>query len=360
MSGTAERFGEGCADCKLLAACPTLPRIPGLLGILGAGQPLRTWSVTNGRDYAKCPAKDHLRRLHLPRSGEYDPAARRGKAVHARIEQLHRRHPPQPCTERHLRADLEQLQQEWKLEAEQALLGARQLAWHLPVCPLAPGTRVGRVRPEPTLAVYDPLADVMVLAKPDLLYEDGRAWVWLESKTEGRTRVRDTDVLRKYPQAAPTTVLLAAGVLGGERHGSQVELEILRPDGPDIYLVDPHDPVAVGRAGQVVRDLAEAWHGDLLLDPHPGPWCADCEVARWCTAGCRPTRGARRERRGRQAAAHDRLRRRAGRGDSFSRGVQPPQPARRARGLDQDALACLLRGGEMVTGRGGHGWPGVS
>jgi len=287
VSGTAERPGDGCADCKLLAACPTLPRAPGLLGILGAGQPLRTWSVTNGRDYAKCPAKDHLRRLHLPRSGEYDPAARRGLAVHAMIEQLHRRHPPQPCTEHDLRADLEQLQQEWELDAEQAVLGARQLAWHLPVCPLAPGTPVGRVRPEPTLAVYDPLADVIVLAKPDLLYEDGGAWIWRESKTEGRTWVRDTDVLGKYPQTALATVLLAAGVLGGEQDGSRVELEILRPDGPDIQLVDPRDPVAVGRAQQVVRDLAEGWHGDLLLDPRPGPWCADCEVARWCTARLR-------------------------------------------------------------------------
>jgi len=284
VSGTAERPSEGCADCKLIAACRTLPRVPGLLGILGAGQPLRTWSVTNGRDYVICPAKDHLRRLHLPRTREYDQAARRGKAVHARIEELHRWHPPQPCTEHDLRADLEQWQEEWELDAEQARLGAHQLAWHLPVCPLAPGTHVGQVRPEPTLAVYDPLADVIVLAKPDLLYQDRGAWVWRETKTGGRTRVRDTDVLGKYPQAALATVLLAAEVLGGERGGSRVELEILRPDGPDIHLVDPRDPVAVGRAREVVRDLAEAWHGDLLLDPRPGPWCADCEVARWCAA----------------------------------------------------------------------------
>ena len=284
VSGTAERPGEGCADCKLLAGCRTLPRAPGLLGILGGGQPLRTWSVTNGRDYAICPARDHLRRLHLPRTGEYDRPARRGKAVHARIEELHRRHPPQPCTEHDLRADLEQWQEEWELDAEQAQLGARQLAWHLPVCPLAPGAPVGQVRPEPALAVYDPLADVIVLAKPDLLYQDRGAWVWRETKTGRRTRTRETDVLGKYPQAALATVLLAAGVLGGERDGSRVELEILRPDGPDIHLMDPRDPVAVGRAREVVRELAEAWHGDLLLDPHPGHWCADCEVARWCTA----------------------------------------------------------------------------
>jgi hypothetical protein len=284
VSGTAERPGEGCVDCKLLAICQTLPRVPGLLGILGAGQPLRTWSVTNGRNYAICPARDHLRRLHLPRTGEYDQATRRGKAVHSKIEELHRRYPPRPCTERDLHADLGQWQEKWELDAEQAWLAARQLAWHLPVCPLAPGAHVGQVRPEPTLAVHDPLADVIVLARPDLLYQDRGAWVWRETKTGGRIRVRDTDVLGKYPQAALATVLLVSGVLGGERDGSRVELEILRPDGADIHLVDPHDPVAVDRAREVVRGLAEAWHGDLLLEPRPGPWCADCEVARWCTA----------------------------------------------------------------------------
>jgi hypothetical protein len=284
VSGRAERPGEGCADCKLLTACRTLPRVPGLLGILGAGQPLRTWSVTNGRDYAICPARDHLRRLHLPRAGEYGQAARRGKAVHARIEELHRRHPAQPCTEQDLRPDLEQWQQEWQLDAEQATLGARQLAWHLPVCPLAPGTGVGQVRPEPSLALHDPLADVIVLAKPDLLYQDRGAWVWRETKTDGRTRARDTDLLEKYPQTALAAVMLAADVLGGEHDGSRVELEILRPDGPDIHLLDPHDPAVAGHAREIVRDLAAAWHGDLLLDPRPGPWCADCEVSRWCTA----------------------------------------------------------------------------
>jgi hypothetical protein len=284
ISGTAENPGEGCADCKLLAACPTLTRLPGLLGILGAGQPLRTWSVTNGRDYAICPARDHLRRLHLPRTGEYDQPARRGKAVHARIEELHRRIPAVPCTEQELGSDLEQWQDAWELDEEQARLGARQLAWHLPVCPFAVGSAIGLVRPEHTLTAYDPIADVIVLAKPDLLYQDRGAWVWRETKTGGRARNRETDVLGTYPQAALATILLAAGVRGGEVDGRRVEVEVLRPDGPDIYLVDPADPGAVGHARDVVRDLAGPWHSDLLLDPRPGPWCQKCEVARWCTA----------------------------------------------------------------------------
>jgi hypothetical protein len=284
VSGTSERPGESCAGCKLLTACETLPRAPGLLGILGAGQPLRTWSVTNGRDYETCPARDHLRRLHLPRAGEYDQSARRGKAVHARIEELHRRIPHVPCTGQELSADLEYWRDQLDLSEDQARLGAQQLAWHQPVCPLAAGTCVGLVWPERTIAVHDPLADVIVLAKPDLLYQDRGAWVWRETKTAGKTRKPENNVLGRYPQAALATIVLAAGVLGGNAGGSRVEVEVLRPDGPDIHLVDPRDPRAVGHARDVVRDLAAAWHGDLLLDPNPGSWCADCEVAQWCTA----------------------------------------------------------------------------
>ena len=291
VSGTTERPGESCAACKLLTVCGTLPRVPGLLGLLGGGQPLRTWSVTNGRDYATCPARDHLRRLHLPRTGEYNEAARRGKAVHARIEELHSRTPATRCTGQDLRADVAHWREEWALSEEQARLGARQLAWHLPVCPLAADARVGLVWPERTIAVHDPLADLIVLAKPDLLYQDHGAWVWRETKTGGRTRNRETDVLATYPQAALATVMLAAGVPRGSLDGSRVEVEILRPDGPDIHLLDPQDPRAVAHARDVVRDLAAAWHGDLLLDPNPGPWCGECEVARWCTA--RPQAGGR-------------------------------------------------------------------
>lgn len=284
VSGTAERPGEGCATCKLISVCTALPRLPGLLGITVAGQPVRTWSVTNGRDYEACPTKDHLRRLHLPRTGEYDQPARRGKAVHARIEELHSRNPARPCTSQDLRADPEQWQDIWKLDEEQAVLGTRQLGWHLLVCPFANGMVIGKVRPELTLTVYDPLAGVIVLAKPDLLYQDRGAWVWRETKTGGRIRSRLTDVLRSYPQTALAVVLLAAGALGGAADGSRVELEILRPDGPDIYLLDPGDPATARHATDVVRDLAAPWHGDLQLDPRPGPWCDRCEVARWCPA----------------------------------------------------------------------------
>ena len=281
--------GESCADCKLITICDTLPRVPGLLGITGTGQPLRTWSMTNGRNYVVCPARDHLRRLHLPRRDEYDERARRGMAVHAKIEELHSRLPHVPCSADDLLADLAEWQGErWRLGSEQAEVGARQLAQHLLVCPLATravaGQQSGDVRPERTFAVHDTLANVIVLAKPDLLYQDRGAWVWRETKTDQGIHARETDVMRLYPQAALAVLLLASGVLGGQQARSRVEVEVLHPDWPDVLLADPHDPSTVARAREVICGHAAQWHGDLLLDPRPGPWCGRCEVAQWCPA----------------------------------------------------------------------------
>jgi PD-(D/E)XK nuclease superfamily len=287
--GGPARPGDSCAKCKLLTSCSTLPRVPGLLGIPDSVQPLRTWSATNGRDYGECPAKEHLRRLHLPRADEYDDAARRGLAVHARLAELHARTPRVPCSEHDLRADPSGWQAgRWALTGEQAALGASQLAHHLPMCPLAsPAVADGpaeSVLPEHRVAAHDTQADVIVVATPDLLYLDSGSWVWRETKTTASSVAREHDVLRKYPQIALGTLLLAAGVLGGDPAASRVELEILRPNGADPYLVDPNDPGDVAHARAVVHDLAQPWHRDQRYDPRPGPYCATCEVALWCPA----------------------------------------------------------------------------
>ena len=79
-------------------------------------------------------------------------------------------------------------------------------------------------------------------------------------------------------------VLLAEGALGGDKTFSRVELEILRPTGPDVHLIDPGDAAEVTRAREVLHKLAGAWHGDQRHEPRPGPECVTCEVSRWCPA----------------------------------------------------------------------------
>jgi hypothetical protein len=97
-SGGRQRPGRDCADCKLLTACDALPRIPGILGITAPDAPLRTLSATDLRYYKKCPAMEHLCRLHLPRHAEYGPAAQRGQAVHAWLAGKHGRADHVACT----------------------------------------------------------------------------------------------------------------------------------------------------------------------------------------------------------------------------------------------------------------------
>jgi len=99
VDGGGYRPGGACVDCKLVASCPALPRRSGLLGIADASKPRRTWSVTDGRYYRACPARDAMWRLHLPRRLDLalSPETVRGYAVHAFLADLHRREPAAAC-----------------------------------------------------------------------------------------------------------------------------------------------------------------------------------------------------------------------------------------------------------------------
>lgn len=284
------RPGDTCADCKLLTVCPAPHRLPGLLGIVDTSRPRRTWSVTNGRDYRDCPAKEHLRRLHVPRQREYGPDAQRGQAVHALLRELHAR--GRACTPDDAPTDpTEWKVGRWHLTGEHAELGARHVLDHVSVCPL-PGPESGDgvtdVRPEPLITVHDTAADVIVLVTPDLLYQEHGSWVWREVKTTRRKNpASNGDLLAEFPQVALGMLMLAGGVFGGDPAWARVELEILRPTGADLHLFDPTDPAEVARARKVIRELAAPWHSDQRHDPRPGPHCANCEVSRWCPVGPR-------------------------------------------------------------------------
>lgn len=282
--GTAEP-GAGCAGCKLVTGCDALPRIPGILGLADPAAPLRTWSVTNGRSYAVCPAQDHLFRLHLPREGEYGPAAVRGQAVHEWLRRSHAERPLTPCTASNVPGTPDDWQAgRWRVTGEQASAGALMLAWHADSCPF-PFRQAGQsaeVRLEPTLAVHDTAANVVLIAKPDMLYLDGGAWVWRETKTRWRLPRPGSDLFRDFPQLALAAVLMAENALGGKPSSQRIELEILARDGSDVLLIDPGDPAEVGRARTVIHELAAPWHADEEAPARPGPHCGGCPVRRWC------------------------------------------------------------------------------
>ncbi|MCP2261364.1 PD-(D/E)XK nuclease superfamily protein [Streptoalloteichus tenebrarius] len=283
LVGDVARPGAACVDCKLLTACSHPPRLPGLLGLTARPAPLRKVSASDLRYYQTCPAQAYLYSLRLPRVNEYGEAAHLGKAVHAWLEDLHRRPDGPPCRVSDLPLiDEDWAAGEWRLAEDAARAGARMLRQHLEICPLLFQETIGEVRVEPDLAFYDTAANAIVLAKPDLLYLDDGSWVWRETKTTQRTWSRDANWIGRYPQLALAIVLLARGALGGDPGGSRVELEILHPEDRDIVLLEPDDPETLALARRTLAELAEPWRADEVFAPRPGANCRTCPVSVWC------------------------------------------------------------------------------
>jgi hypothetical protein len=71
-------------------------------------------------------------------------------------------------------------------------------------------------------------------------------------------------------------------LLGGDATGTRVELEVLRPDGAEIALIDPTDPERVEKARSVLRGMTEPWRSDSTFEARPGQDCQWCPVSTWC------------------------------------------------------------------------------
>ncbi|MEW2163472.1 PD-(D/E)XK nuclease family protein [Streptomyces sp. NPDC007084] len=284
--------GHDCADCKYISGCPALSRLDGVLGIEDRSRPRRTWSVTNGRSYVGrpdrdegCPARERLRRLRLPdrENRALTPHVIRGHAVHTWIQQRHEAHPGIAC----LPDDAPDGRSSWSagrwtVPREQADLGARMVAAHARYCPSKLST-VTEVVHERTLVVHDTAADVVVLAKTDMLYRDGRSWVYRETKTDARRDPPvEADCLRRRPQLALAVLLSTSSIMGEDVSAARVELEVLGPRGAQLTIIDPLDTEVRAEARQVVRSLTAEWHVDTTAPARPGPHCRACEMAVWC------------------------------------------------------------------------------
>ncbi|MET7485533.1 PD-(D/E)XK nuclease family protein [Streptomyces sp. NPDC005538] len=283
LDGREYRPGSACGECAYLSVCPALRAAPGLLGIESSNRPRRTWSVTNGRNYRVCPARDHMRRLHLPTadSVEREVTAERGRALHAYLADRHGHGSPRPCT---VEVPEEWVPDGFDLPAHERTLGALLLRRHAAVCPLRYVGDGTDVRTEPRVVRHDNVADVVVIAAPDLLYRDAGSWVWRETKTSAADRRSNRPLLELYPQLALAVVLIGRGDLGGAPSRARVELEVLRPGGADLEIIDPFASVNRTAAEGVLRTMVADWHGDDRYTAVPGRSCQRCEVARWCSA----------------------------------------------------------------------------
>jgi len=284
FAGAGPTPGGVCGDCKVITACPTPIKAPGLLGISGGRGPLRKTSATDLRYHDACPAQLHMDRiLHLPRDNEYSLDAQRGNAIHALLGARHGRGDASPCTAEDLAVDPEGWSAgRWQLTGEHAAAGAAMLAHHRGVCPLAGSFPTGWARTEPSLSFWDTAANVIVTASPDLVYEENGSWVWREVKSTERERWYHDEILEEFPQLSLALLILHRGLLGGDTSGSRLELETLRVSGADVEVRDPNDPEHVEVARRVISGLAQPWHVDRLFPAKPGRACQSCAVSRWC------------------------------------------------------------------------------
>ncbi len=279
--------GTECGTCQLVDVCPAVPSRPGFLGVDSTPKQRRSWSMTTARVYRTCPARAYLLDLFLPRAdaAENTPATVRGQAVHTAIEELHSREPVRSCTASDAPATPERWRAGgWEVSGFQARLGTQMIGDHSLVCPLHGLPDDAQVYPERSLVVHDPEADVVVVAKTDLLYRRMDTWFLRETKT---TRSLDeSDPLVTYPQLALALLLAHAGAVPGTTEdGSsrcRVELERLTGSGPVLTGIDSDDDELLAQARQIVTDHASPWHVDEEYPANPGKHCGTCPVIRWC------------------------------------------------------------------------------
>ncbi|MGM9468462.1 PD-(D/E)XK nuclease family protein [Streptomyces murinus] len=292
VSRNSFRPGSDCEDCKYTPSCPALERVGGILGIDDRTRPRRVWSVTNGRSYMgrpgygeDCPARERLRRLRLPdpESRSLPPHVVRGHAVHAWIQQRHEAHPGRACRPEDAPDGRSAWSAgRWTVPEEQAELGARMIAAHARHCPYLLSS-VHEVVHERTIVLHDTSADVLVVAKPDAIYQDGPSWVYRETKTDARRNpAKSTNIFRERPQLALAVLLSTRPLFGDDVKAARVELEVLGPDGARLTLIDPFDPENRAAARRAVHELAADWHRDTTAAARPGPHCGGCEMAVWC------------------------------------------------------------------------------
>jgi len=170
----------------------------------------------------------------------------------------------------------------------------QELAWqllaeHAEVCPGAHLPETAELRPEHQFVVWDSTADVVVIAKPDLLYEDAGSTVWREVKSSRSRWPWRGDPVSELPQIALAVLMSRHGVLGSGRE-RRIELEILRPGISEVIPVDPFNEAVHHTARATIREFVEPWHSDDLFRP-VSSGCETCVVARWCPSAAPGSQG---------------------------------------------------------------------
>ena len=283
LNGSELKPGWDCSRCDWVSACPAVPQVAGLLGQPSYGGSTRSVSASDLDRYAICPSLYFLRNVsYLPGEVGSGSAQSRGIAVHRWLADAHARPGHPGCTPDDLALRLGGLTED---EHRAALPFLRQHLEH--GCPLGFGDTTN-VRVEPRLSAFDPHANVVVAATPDLTFTAGSRYVWRETKTTSRPLPADeVEAMHSFLSCALDLLLLHDQVPeGGDdaliRMEGVVELEVLRAEDSRVYLLDTADEQLVTWARQIVASAAYGWHQDTQFAATPGGQCSWCVVREWC------------------------------------------------------------------------------
>ncbi|MGW2214043.1 PD-(D/E)XK nuclease family protein [Nonomuraea sp. NPDC001684] len=275
--------GWDCASCKIAGACDSLLPLTGMLGQRGPGIAFRSVAPYELQEYRECPARWLLSRdLKLPKEQDVIEPQIRGRAVHQWLRAAHGR--GVACR----REDLPEPGGDLGLEdaglfPEEYAAAYPYLLQHLDNCPLGISDTVV-VGVKQAVHGMDHDAQVVVAVTPDLtLLRDGRL-ILREVRTAAALPANGgEEAYSRYLQIPFLLRMLASGLAA--RHGvaaGRVELEMLTPDGSEVWAWNSDHQMTADVAAGDVRRAVEPWHTDAAWAPRPGPHCAWCPVRQWC------------------------------------------------------------------------------
>jgi len=268
--------GYECASCKATGGCEALIDVSGALGQGEVGLKTRSVSASGLDRYATCPAQWLLGTdLHLPRTDDVSEAQQRGLWAHQWLEHAHRTgacRPDDPS-----RVD------PGPLDPHQFAIVLPYLRHHVATCPLTTeGAEL--LAADENLHGFDATAGVVCVVKPDLVYRIGDRVIVREFKTALQAALGGADdVFARSIQVPLLISMLAAGVtdaFGGST--ASVEVEVLTPEGAELFSWDVDDAAMLADARERVGAAVRAWHMDEEWRSSPGPQCTWCPVREWC------------------------------------------------------------------------------
>jgi len=285
IEGAVRTPGHDCDSCKFTGGCPDLVPVGGMLRLGRPAAWSRSVSAHDLTQYNLCPSRWYMERVtNLPRETHGSDMLRRGTAVHAWIDSAHHRGVPCSADDLPDPADGEGIGiAEGVLTAEEYRLARPFLRHHVEACPFRAGP-LDVVLAERSVHARDDAADVVVVAKPDMLFRRDGALVVREVKTTGGHLPADPGAaLDRHLAVAFDLVLLANGL--ADRYDcarGEVQLEVLTPEGGALFTYATEDPVALDTATARLRGHAGEWAHDTTWATRPGSHCVSCPVRRWC------------------------------------------------------------------------------